>query len=386
MLFATPSARATLIVVALAVLLNNSRPVTAQVARIDAGPALECLDFSPDSRFLATAGSGNEIKIWDIQSLGLSHSVFLPTEPSEDRKNQVKLMEREGRPEYLRKQCLHGDVRGLSYSPDGSVLAALMDGESALAALVDDERVCARAAVFLCDPARGTATRPITIAVDSYPEWQGVPGPGGVFFGFFDLPCCSIAFSCQGDHVIAAYGRAKMWDKDGNPVRSFEGLTGTLVSFAACASRDLIAAADVHGMIHVFDHAGKLLYRHESRRKWSAAIAFSGDGRYVAFCEDTRIGLIDLHARRRIRDLKPKGHSWSITSVAFSPDSKLVASSTVDSTVTLWDVANRRIVDTFPASPGRVTALAFSPDGKTVACSLWEGAVLLRPVNPAHRR
>lgn len=58
------------------------------------------------------------------------------------------------------------------------------------------------------------------------------------------------------------------------------------------------------------------------------------------------------------------GHEKSIGSVAFSPDGKMIASSSADHTVKLWDVATRKVIRTL-AGPSWVSGLVrFTPDGK----------------------
>jgi WD40 repeat protein/serine/threonine protein kinase len=57
-----------------------------------------------------------------------------------------------------------------------------------------------------------------------------------------------------------------------------------------------------------------------------------------------------------------------ISSVAFSPDSQLLATgSTVDGTVALWDAATGRKIRSLPGRSLQVRNVAFSPDGKTLA-------------------
>ncbi|KAK4451027.1 hypothetical protein QBC34DRAFT_61486 [Podospora aff. communis PSN243] len=62
-----------------------------------------------------------------------------------------------------------------------------------------------------------------------------------------------------------------------------------------------------------------------------------------------------------------EGHSRPVTSVAFSPDSKLVASGSYDSTVKIWDAATGECTQTLEGHSGPVNSVAFSPDSKLVA-------------------
>merc|ERR1711881_716708 len=61
------------------------------------------------------------------------------------------------------------------------------------------------------------------------------------------------------------------------------------------------------------------------------------------------------------------GHSDSVNTVAFSLDSKLVASGSSDMTVKIWDAAVGSPLETFEGHSDSVNTVAFSPDGKLVA-------------------
>ena len=60
-------------------------------------------------------------------------------------------------------------------------------------------------------------------------------------------------------------------------------------------------------------------------------------------------------------------HSLWVSSVAFSNDSKLLASTPADKTIKIWDTSTGSIQQTLEGHSDRVTSVAFSHDSKLLA-------------------
>ena len=81
-------------------------------------------------------------------------------------------------------------------------------------------------------------------------------------------------------------------------------------------------------------------------------------------------------------DLRGKvtGHTETVTSLAFKPNSYLLASGSGDNTIRIWDVGDRdnlRHVRTLRGHTDWVSSVAWSPDGRTLASASSDGTVRL---------
>jgi WD40 repeat protein len=104
-------------------------------------------------------------------------------------------------------------------------------------------------------------------------------------------------------------------------------------------------------------------------------VAFSPDGRFLAVgaSQTGATYLYNVATGQLAAILKVRG-SGSISGVAFSPDGKLLASSSADGQIYLWDVSAGTLAATLKYGGGG--PVAFSPDSKLLAASGGDVVVL----------
>jgi WD40 repeat protein len=72
-----------------------------------------------------------------------------------------------------------------------------------------------------------------------------------------------------------------------------------------------------------------------------------------------------------------KSRRLAVTSLAYSPDSKFLATGETSTEVELWDAATGELIQTYAGHSDTVRSVSFSPDGKKLASGSADGTVML---------
>ncbi len=340
--------------------------------------SVSSISFNPDGNRLATAGNADRgtigdkiIRIWNVHSEDLQSTFKVPL-----------------------AQWIEGDIRifadAISYSPDGKTLASA--SEDGTIRLWDVEAEKPRATTF--EGLKGLQTdEPLQeYSIDGFVLAYSPDGKtlatSSRFFPFDRDTTIQLwdAVTCKHKTTLTTEGCGTILSIAFSP------------DSRILAGGDSLASADGGGNVYLWDVSnGELKTTLTGHREiYVYSVAFSPDGRTLAsgarYGEDGEVYLWDVisgECKASVNGLK------GVSSVAFSPDGSVLAVGGKD--VTLWDVHkilyqsndNTHVYATdgfdgtgcqkayLKGHTGFVSSVAFSPNGRTLASGGSDGTILL---------
>jgi WD40 repeat protein len=319
--------------------------------RLRHSPGVLCLAFSPDGKTLASGGTDQTVRLWDIAT-----------------GKQVR---------QLGKNL--GEVSCLLFSPDGQYLYSA----------ADDER-------RPVDTFRDLENNPGLVLVWDLATGKAVlrlAGPSGYV--------TSLALSADGTLLAGASqaGPPVLWEtgtgkerfrlqKTPRKARSRlpEGLRATCLALSP-DGKILARGQNWDGKVELCDTPGGKVLRTLEGSQGIHSLAFAPDGRTLAVADAGRaVTLWDIGAGKKIRQTGE--HGGRPRSLAFAPGGKVLACASGRACY-LWDADTGKELARLQGHQSVVRCLAFSADGKRLALAGGDGALRVwdlaagKPLHPA---
>jgi WD40 repeat protein len=226
-----------------------------------------------------------------------------------------------------------------------------------------------------------TMSRDQTIRV-----WESGTGKLRQQFQEKEVEYHAVAFTPDGKTLAGAGGdplkggntSIRLWDvATGREIRRLHGHQQPAYALAFSPDGHMLVGVSCD-LVICWDVANGTEMHRWSHLRATAALAVSPDRKLLASVggetEDRAIHLWDVTTGKELHTLK--GHQRGVTSLAFSPDGKTLASGNPFEQHRLWDVAAGKLLHEFEEGEGGL-GLAFSPDGKLLATGSMNGAVRL---------
>jgi len=189
-----------------------------------------------------------------------------------------------------------------------------------------------------------------------------------------------MAFSPDGEQLASADGDGivTIWDsRTGKVIKSFPAHTGRVLSVVFHRDGKHLASRGADKTVKVWDLTTTDQAVFTELCDWisigACTVAFSSDGRLLAWGSDKVVKVYDWKRREFLRPLP--GHDFHTIPVAFSSDGRL-ATATFREGVKVWDAQTGKLLRPIDHDVP-VGALAFTPDGKWLASASRRGPVLL---------
>jgi WD40 repeat protein len=332
------------------------------------GGLVHSLAFSPDGKLLATGTEDGSIKLWDVKSAGVVRALKSQSGPV-----LALCFSSDGK--YLASGGAEGTVKVWEL-PAGKCIHTFPDKGSTL----EGDKGGVQSLAFSPDgKLLASSSEDKTVRI-----WDLEKGECGYIIEEHDAPVRSLAFLPDGNHLATAGEdmTVMVWKTKSWPIVT---RLKHLQRHKAPVNY-LMPSPDAKGVVSASTDGKMMLWdlRYVSPRKTLdltarvTSVALSPDGKVIAAAASSKdIPVWDGETGGGIRMLK--GHQDEVTLVAFAPSTKgapgflspsegLLASASRDGKVKLWEVMWRQKSTVLTHQKQHAyTDVAFSPDGKFLA-------------------
>jgi WD40 repeat protein len=348
---------------------SDQEQATASVASIPwpgHDVAVYALSFSPDSRWLASADDGGEVRLWNVAQPG---------------DNAV-----------LGRHA--GNVRGLAFAQGQSGPVLVSTGYDGEVRLWDYRNPDAGATVvrghdsainLLASPGEDRSQLPNLLVTAAYDRSLRVWHTDSPFAEPHQVLSAEpgvvdVAVSPDGTQLAS-------YSQDGSTIQLWDARTGVadvtlgpdevpVSAIAYSPSKDVLWVGSRDGSISAWNtQTAVLLHRFPGSDDTIATVAESPDGTLLASGgEDSKIRIWDSNSGELLRELA--GHSGSVTGVAFTADGKTLISAGMGSgTLRIWDVATGAEKQVLQGPAEGLLDVAIQPNGPWLVGAGRDGAV-----------
>ncbi|MGE3806437.1 MAG: protein kinase [Gemmataceae bacterium] len=392
------------------ILILNSRTKAQEAELRSAQRSIADLALSPDGKLLATAGLDGSVVIWDRVNQRVRHTIsahrpsvrsvaFAPdgkTLASGGDDRHVRVWDVNSGKETAALLGHAASVRAVAFTPDGKQVASgssdttikLWDlAESRARATLQGHRGEVLCLAFSPD-GNTLASGDFFQNQGEMRLWQVEPARAAAVIDRRDGVVLSLDFTSDGRTLLAGDSRGTLRLCDpvtGQERVALDGGGAPLQGLALSpAGTELVAATGkslrtwtvprppLAGQLH--GHAGPV-----------TTLAFSPSSKLLASAGgDAAIKLWDVHSGQVHANLE--GHAGWIHAVVFTPDGKTLASGDERGVLLLWDVATGKEAARYPQHDQAIRSLACSPDGRWLATGSKDGSVKLRDLTEGGER
>ena len=397
---------------------------------------ITCLSFSSDGKYLASGSDDTTVMIWnvvkseartgplrghteEVTAVDFSKDGNAIISGSEDKSIDVWDV---NSGKMLRKIICEGEVRTVTYSPDGLFILARGSGWMSMWNVVDamaapkvfdvhededeDEDEFIWEASFSPDGSR-FVTRCVKPNIsDTIKIWDASWSVEETKATFEEQQgeITSISVSPSGKFIASGSFDGRIFDGDSIYLRNV--LTGGLVKKLKLSSgvdslsfspfnEQLIAFGSDNWRVQLWDVTNDVTVTIGNHKGYVSHIAFSpSNKKHVASgSHDATICIWNIE-RRELAVSPLTGHDGEVTSIAYSPDGTRLVSGSFDETIRIWNSETGQLLSTLNRHSRRVSSVAYSFDGSRIVSGssdktiiVWDaqsGQIICGPISAGH--